>query len=61
MRVSQYWKAVAAAVAAGAGSLGTAMGDGTLTAPEIVTAVLVTLGAAGLTSVVPNREPKDLA
>lgn len=61
MKVSKYWKAVASAVAAGAGSLATALNDGTLTSAEGITAVLVGLGAAGVTWAVPNREPKDSA
>lgn len=48
-------------MAAGAGSLATALNDGTLTRAEGITAVLVGLGAAGVTRAVPNREPKDSA
>ncbi|MDT9695373.1 hypothetical protein [Streptomyces sp. P17] len=61
MRVSRYAKAVVAAIAAGAGSLGTAMHDGTITQAEGVTAVLLTVGALTAVWRVPNREPKDSA
>ncbi|MFJ4365051.1 hypothetical protein ACIP4S_12960 [Streptomyces chartreusis] len=62
MKVSKYWKAVAAAVVAGAGSLGTAMQDGVVTQGEGITAVLLALGALGVVWKVPNRqEPKDSA
>ncbi|GAB2714353.1 hypothetical protein [Streptomyces bullii] len=61
MKISHYWKAVVAAVAAGAASLGTATQDGTLTSTEGITAVLAALAAAGVTWAVPNREPKDSA
>ncbi|MGP4090198.1 hypothetical protein [Streptomyces sp. KR55] len=61
MQISKYWKAVVAAVAAGAGSLGTAMHDGTVTSAEGVTAALIALGALGVVWKVPNREPKDSA
>lgn len=56
MRISKYWKAVAAGVAAGSASLATALQDGTLTTTEEVTAVLAVLGALGLTWAVPNRQ-----
>lgn len=61
MKVSTYWKAIVAAVAAGAGSLGTALNDGTVTSAEGVTAALVALGALGVVWMVPNRESKDSA
>ncbi|WP_426568077.1 hypothetical protein [Streptomyces canus] len=61
MKLPRYAKAIAAAVAAGAGSVGTALNDGTLTTGEGVTAVLAILGALGITWRVPNREPKDSA
>jgi hypothetical protein len=61
MRISPYWKAVVAAVAAGAGSLGTAVQDGTLTSAEGVIAGLVALAALGAVWKVPNREPRDPA
>ncbi|WP_411090781.1 hypothetical protein [Streptomyces sp. 049-1] len=59
MKISRYWKSVAAGIAAGAGSLTTALQDDRLTAGEGITAVLVVLGALGITYWVPNREPKD--
>ncbi|MGW9031011.1 N-acetylmuramoyl-L-alanine amidase [Streptomyces sp. NPDC055722] len=58
MKVSKCWKAVAAAAAAGAASLATALQDGTITATEGLTAGLAVLGALGITWVVPNRQPK---
>ncbi|MCM1972345.1 hypothetical protein [Streptomyces sp. G1] len=61
MKVSTYWKAICAAVIAGAGSLGTAMEDGTLTGAEGIAAACVALGALGIVWRVPNREPKDPA
>lgn len=62
MKVSKYWKAVCAAVVAGAGSLGTAMQDDILTQGEGIAAVLVAVSALGVVWKVPNRqEPKDLA
>lgn len=55
MKVSRYWKAIVAAVAAGAGSAGTALQDGKVTAPEAVTIALAVLAALGFTWAVPNR------
>lgn len=62
MRISRYWKAVAAGVAAGAASLSTALEDGTVTGQEGVIAVLAVLGALGITWAVPNRPapPRDV-
>ncbi|MFE9098481.1 hypothetical protein [Streptomyces sp. NPDC007264] len=59
MKISKYWKAVAAGAAAGAAALSTAMQDGTVTAAETVTAVLAVLGALGVTWAVPNRQAGD--
>lgn len=59
MKVSKYWKAVVAALAGGAGSLGTAVQDGTLTQAEGLTAVLVALAAAGAVWRVPNQQPDE--
>lgn len=59
MKISRYWKAAVAALAAGAGVLSTAMNDGTLTVGEGWTAVAAVLGAAGITWAVPNRQPAD--
>lgn len=61
MKLPRYAKAIAGAVAAGAGSLATALNDGTVTATEGVTALLVVLAALGVVWRVPNREPKDSA
>lgn len=55
MKISRYWKAVVAGVAAGTASLSTALQDGTLTTGEGLTAVLAILGALGITYAVPNR------
>jgi hypothetical protein len=59
VKISKYWKAVIAGVAAGSGSLGTAVQDGALTQAEGVTAVLVAVAALGAVWRVPNREPED--
>lgn len=56
MRISKYWKAVVAALAAGTASLVTALDDGTITAQEGFTAGIAVLGALGLTWLVPNRQ-----
>ncbi|MFF3884012.1 hypothetical protein [Streptomyces sp. NPDC001914] len=55
MKLPRYAKAIVAAVVAGAGSLATALNDGTLTAAEGVTVVLAVLTALGFTWAVPNR------
>lgn len=55
MRISKYWKAVVAAVVAGAGSLNTAFLDGTITGMEVGAAVGAVLMALGFTAAVPNR------
>lgn len=55
MSIAPYWKAVVAGVAAGAASLATALGDGTLTAQEVITAAVAALVAGGGTWAVPNR------
>lgn len=58
MKISRYWKAVVAALAAGAGSLATALNDdSTVTGAEGLTAVVAVLGALGVTYLVPNRKP----
>lgn len=60
MRISPYWKAVVAAVAAGSGTLATAMnGDMVVTPSEWVSVGLSVLGAYGITYVVPNRPSSD--
>ncbi|MEU9208564.1 hypothetical protein AB0D27_11560 [Streptomyces sp. NPDC048415] len=60
MKVARYWKAVAAAVVAGAGSTATAVQDGTVTMAEGVTIALAVLGALGFTWAVPNKPRKPL-
>lgn len=57
MRVSKYWKAIVAGIAAGAGSLGTALADNTITTQEGLTAVAAVLATLGLTWAVPNQAP----
>ena len=62
MKISKYWKAVVAALAAGTASLVTALDDSTVTTQEGLTAVVAVLAALGLTWAVPNRqEPKHAA
>jgi len=56
MKISKMWKAVVAALAAGAASLVTALDDSTITTQEGLTAAVAVLGALGLTWVVPNRQ-----
>jgi hypothetical protein len=56
MKISRYWKAVVAAVAAGAGTLATAMNDDLMiTLSELVSVGLTVLSAYGITWAVPNR------
>jgi hypothetical protein len=55
MKVSRYLKAVAAAVAAGAASLVTALDDGVISAQEGVVALVAVLAACGVTWAVPNK------
>lgn len=55
VQVSSFAKALVAAVAAGAATLGAAMSDGALDTGDVVTVVLSVLGALGVTYVVPNR------
>ncbi len=57
MHISKYWKAIVAALAAGAASLATALADNTITTQEGLTAVAAVLGALGLTWAIPNRAP----
>lgn len=59
MKISKYWKAVVAAVVAGAGTLSTALADDTVTAAEGWAAGLAVLAALGFTWAVPNRKPRD--
>lgn len=55
MKVSRYLKAIAAAVAAGAASLATALDDGKVTGAEGITALIAVLAACGITWAVPNK------
>lgn len=53
--MQKYLKAGAAALAAGAAALVTALDDGIITAQEGVTAVVAVLAALGITWAVPNK------
>lgn len=55
MKISKYWKAVVAALAAGAGSLSVAVTDDTVTAAEGWAALIAVLAALGFTWAVPNK------
>lgn len=55
MKISKYWKAIVAALAAGAGTLSTAVLDDTVTAAEGWAALIAVLGALGFTWAVPNK------
>lgn len=55
MKISKSWKAVVAAVAAGAGSLSVALTDSTVTAAEGWAALTTVLAALGFTWAVPNK------
>ncbi|MFF7966776.1 hypothetical protein ACFZC3_15590 [Streptomyces sp. NPDC007903] len=59
MKVARYWKAVVAAVAAGASAATPALADGKLTAPEITTIILAVIGGGGITWAVPNKAPQS--
>ncbi|HSC27037.1 MAG TPA: hypothetical protein VLD67_07175 [Vicinamibacterales bacterium] len=61
MRVSPYWKAIVAALAAGVGTISTALTDDVVTASEGWAALIAVLGALGFTWAVPNKTtaPKD--
>lgn len=59
VKVAKYWKAIAAGVAAGAGSLSTAFADDRITTAEGLAVVGAVLAACGITWWVPNRAPKD--
>lgn len=61
MKLPSYAKAIAGALSAGAGTLATALSDGTVTATEGVTIVLSVLAALGIVWRIPNRETKDSA
>lgn len=55
MKISKSWKAVVAAVVAGAGTTSTALADDTVTAAEGWAAGIAVLVALGFTWAVPNR------
>lgn len=55
MKIPTMWKAVVAAVVAGAGAAGTALNDSAISTGEAWTIVGAVLGALGLTWAVPNR------
>ena len=59
MKVSRMWKAIAAAIVAGAGAMGTALNDSVLTSGEVWTVAGSVLGAFGLTWAVPNRRTPE--
>lgn len=61
MKISKYWKAVVAALAAGAGTLSTAVLDDTVTAAEGWAALIAVLAALGFTWAVPNKTTEDEA
>jgi peptidoglycan/LPS O-acetylase OafA/YrhL len=54
MKPMQYAKAAVAAVAAGAGTLATALADDHVTTGEWVAVAVAVLGALGITYAVPN-------
>jgi hypothetical protein len=55
VKISRYWKAVAAAVAAGAGAVTTAAQDGQITGDEWWAVAVAVLATLGLTWAVPNK------
>ena len=55
MKVSKYWKAVVAALAAGAGALSTALVDEVVTGAEVWAVAGAVLAALGFTWWVPNK------
>ena len=56
MRISKYAKAIVAGVAAGSGTLATAVTDDVVTAAEGWAALIAVLAALGFTWAVPNRD-----
>lgn len=56
MQFKRYAKAIVAAIAAGAASLGTALTDDRITSGEWVIAALAVLAALGVTYAVPNKQ-----
>ncbi|WP_171113033.1 MULTISPECIES: hypothetical protein [unclassified Streptomyces] len=59
MKISKYWKAVVAALAAGTGTLSAAVTDDVVTAAEGWAAGLAVLAALGFTWAVPNRQDSE--
>lgn len=59
MVVSSFAKALVAAVAAGAATLGAALSDGRLDTGDVVTVALSVLGALGVVYAVPNSKPVE--
>jgi hypothetical protein len=59
MRISSVWKAVVGGLAAGTAATATAVQDGRVTVPEVVTIIVAVLGAYGITWVTPNRAPTE--
>lgn len=57
MKLSRYWKAAVAGVVAGAGALGTAAQDGTITGAEGLAIGGAVLAAVFAVWRVPNRAP----
>ncbi|MFJ8081957.1 hypothetical protein ACIQ6Y_15235 [Streptomyces sp. NPDC096205] len=57
MKVSQYAKAITAAVIAAAGAMSGAAADGVVTGAEVWIAVGAFLGGLGFTWAVPNQQP----
>lgn len=55
MKISKYWKAVVAALAAGVGAIAAALTDDVITAPEAWAALIAVLSALGFTWAVPNK------
>lgn len=55
MQISRYWKAIAAAVVAGGGALGTALEDGVVTGAEMGVVAGAVLAALGAVWRIPNR------
>jgi hypothetical protein len=55
VKISRYWKAIVAALAAGAGALSAALTDDVVTAAEGWAALIAVLGALGFTWAVPNK------
>lgn len=57
MKISAYWKAIVAALAAGAAAVTTAAQDSVITGEEWTTAGIAVLAALGATWAVPNKLP----